>query len=746
MKKMLVFLFSILLASGISAQQYSDWKNYSDLKNVNAFALADNKIWAATSGGVFSYNLSLQDYLILSKTDGLNGESITAVESDSYGKIWFGSADGKINVYDPSTKNIKTVLDIFNSDKSNKRINELSVKGDTIFAATDFGISLINSENFFFYDTYFKFGTLTSNIKVNSIFFDGRIYSCTESGLAISKANAVNLSAPESWDVYQTANGLISNNIFKVFSFNDTLIAATDKGFSAFNGISWQPFLPAYNNQSISDVTIEGNSLVVLSQNIIRSYTNGNLTEIFSSPVPLKKLSSHDQFGYFAASINGILNVTEQGHEFFVPNCPAANRFRDIIVDQEGVLFCASGKDNGGIGIMQLKNNLWSSYNVASNPELQTNDYYSAYSAPDNTKYFGNWGRGFARLKDGVITSFNASNTDLVGIPEDPEFVVITSIKADSKNNIWALNYWSAERQSLSMLQPNDTWHHFVVPAEQGRTLQLKFSLVIDAYNTKWYICQDQQKVGLFYFNENGTYSETGDDKSGFLTTANGLNNNSILSLAVDRRGDLWVGTVSGMNILTNTQAALTQSNSQFRISSSFLLRQQSINAIVVDPLNQKWVGTNQGLLLVNADGTRLIAAFDSRNSSLLSDQIVSLTMDENSGTIYAATAEGLTSFKTISIKPAESFSELFVYPSPYILNADNTILTIDGLIRDCDIKILSISGKLIRKFVTPGGRVANWDGRDDFGNFVSSGVYLIVAYDKEGNSVSTTKVAVLRE
>lgn len=743
---MFVFLFTVLFVSASPAQQYTDWKNYSDLKDVNSFSLSGSEFWAATTGGVFAYNFSDQDYKILSKTDGLNGAFISAVTVDNAGKIWFGSSDGKIDVYNPANSTFKSILDIFNSDRTNKRINELRTSGDTILVATDFGISLINSTNHFFYDTYFKFGTLTSNIKVNSTLKDVRIYSCTENGLAVSKLNANNLSAPESWDVYQTGSGLISNNVSRVIKFNELLIAATDKGFSSFDGTSWQPYLTAYNNQPISDVMVNGDSLIILAQNTIRSFFNGVLTDILVSAIPLKKLLYHPQFGLIVATNNGVLNLNGTEQKYLVPNCPPANRFRELVVDNEGTLFSASGKDNGGVGIMQLKNNTWSSYNVVSNPELQTNDYYSAYSAPDNTKYFGNWGRGFAKLKDGVITSYNASNTSLTGIPGDLQFVVITSIKTDSKNNVWVLNYWSAERLTLSMVQPDDTWHHFVVPAELNRIMEQKFNLVIDSYNTKWYSCRDAQREGLLYFNENGTYTNSADDKSGFLTTSNGLNHNTILSLAVDRRGDLLVGTPSGMNIISNTQAALTQANSQFRISSSFLLRQQSINAIVVDPLNQKWVGTNQGLLLVNADGTRLIAAFDSRNSSLLSDQIVSLTMDENTGTIYAATAEGLTSFKTVSIKPAESFSELFVYPSPYILNAENTILTIDGLIRDCDIKILSVSGKLVREFVTPGGRVANWDGRDDFGNFVSSGVYLIVAYDKEGNSVSTTKVAVLRE
>jgi hypothetical protein len=186
-------------------------------------------------------------------------------------------------------------------------------------------------------------------------------------------------------------------------------------------------------------------------------------------------------------------------------------------------------------------------------------------------------------------------------------------------------------------------------------------------------------------------------------------------------------------------------SNPSIKMSSVFVLRQQTINCIAVDPLNQKWIGTNQGLLLVNSDGSRLLATYDTRNSPLLADVIRSIAIDENKGIVYVGTDAGLTSFETPAVKPLESFAELFVYPNPLLVEDKNEILTIDGLIKDSEIKILSISGKLISEFSSPGGRVAHWDGKDLEGKPVSSGIYIIVAYDKDGSNVATSKVAVLR-
>ncbi|HED38309.1 MAG TPA: transcriptional regulator, partial [Ignavibacteria bacterium] len=230
----------------------------------------------------------------------------------------------------------------------------------------------------------------------------------------------------------------------------------------------------------------------------------------------------------------------------------------------------------------------------------------------------------------------------------------------------------------------------------------------------------------------------------GYLTTSNGLNSNTINALAVDRRGDIWVGTNLGVNIISNTYTILQSGTPQFRITSVFSLREQIINCIAVDALNRKWVGTNQGLFLVNSDGSSLLATYNTSNSPLLSNQIKSIAIDNNTGKVYVGTGAGLTSFYTAALKPVENFTKLFIYPSPFVLKNGNNHLTIDGLVRNSEIKVLTISGRLIKEFSSPGGRVAYWNGRDKNGNLVNSGIYLIVAYDSNGNNVITGKIAVL--
>ena len=71
---------------------------------------------------------------------------------------------------------------------------------------------------------------------------------------------------------------------------------------------------------------------------------------------------------------------------------------------------------------------------------------------------------------------------------------------------------------------------------------------------------------------------------------------------------------------------------------------------------------------------------------------------------------------------------------------------TVDGLTEGSSLKIFTVDGALVRAVDTPGGRLGFWDGRDDRGDLVSSGVYVVIAYSADGTETGTTKVAVIRK
>lgn len=741
MNKIRIFLLILVITLPAYAQQMGIWKNYTNMKSIVDAGITAEGVWAATSGGAFFYNFNDKSFLQLTKDKGLSSNSLTSMTIDNYGKIWFGSEDGAIDVYDPVKKEfVKRILELYNSDKTLRKVNNLRVQGDTVFAATDFGLSLIDSKTYFFLDTYLKFGSLPSDTKVRNSYTDGLLYVMTESGVAVQKQGATNLSAPESWNNLSTLNGLPSNLANEALNYKGTLLLGTDKGLTSKSGDAWVPVMPGFfNNVNITDLEIKGDTLLILAANSIFYYINGNIVKQTPLPVQGKKVLTNGEI-FVGTSGSGICRIiSQEAFESYAPAGPSSNFFPGIAVDKEGNLWSGSGSGTMSSGFYKYDGEQWTNYSMADVPGARFNTVYKVYTAPDNTVYLMSFGDGFYRFRDNKFQVFNASNTDLKGIPKDLNFVVIGGLSVDSKGNLWSLTYGSESRQALAVLKTDSSWQFIT---NMRNDILQGYDLVVDQYDTKWMVVSKEgasSGEAVHYYNEKPL---TSADVNGWniINTEDGLNSGTVNAIALDRRGELWIGTGAGINIIPDTKRPS-------RILTVYTLRSQVINCLAVDALNQKWVGTQQGAFLLSPDGTKLLANYTTSNSALPSDIIKSISIDHNTGTVYFGTDYGLTSVTTSAVNPVESFSELFVYPNPVVVSkGDPVLITIDGLIRDSEIKILNISGKLINAFSSPGGRIANWDGKDIEGENVPSGIYLIIAYDQEGSSVSTAKVAIVNK
>lgn len=104
---------------------------------------------------------------------------------------------------------------------------------------------------------------------------------------------------------------------------------------------------------------------------------------------------------------------------------------------------------------------------------------------------------------------------------------------------------------------------------------------------------------------------------------------------------------------------------------------------------------------------------------------------------------------KTTYKLPDENINNLSVYPNPFIPGENSEGLVIGDLEKDSSVKIYSVNGRLVKYITVESGELfgskAFWDGKDEDGNPVSSGVYLLIAYTEDGK-IKKGKVAVIRK
>ncbi len=735
-----ILLFCFISFSMSLAQTSGIWKNYTDMQNVKEVVLTGENLWAAAGGGVFNFSFATNSYSTFTKSEGLSSHRITAIDIDNSGRVWLGTAEGFINVYDPSTGKIEKIVDIFKTGKSKKQINDILIRNDTVFVATDFGLSLIDAGSYIFLETVVKFGNLPAETPVYTIYLNGKIYLGTAEGVAESVDLNSSLSAPDNWLITPVIFNGNNLKINKLILFDNRLLIATPEGIYAEDNGQLVEF--AYPNYQVYDFIVENDSLYSVLFNTIHVRKNGFDKVVFRSEDrmfnSLKFLS-----GDLVISTNkGVLKVSHSDTLTISPDGPVTNTFLNITTDRDGNLWTATGKDSKGKGIMKFDGKKWYVFDKSNTSALKTNDYHNVSVANDNTLFFSSWGFGFTEYKNGEFTTFDTTGTGMIGIPDNPGYLVVYDVQKDSKGNIWVLNFWSAAQQVFSELTTDGKWYHYKLGSPLLPATVYSEGLAIDQFDTKWFIVTNGAEKGLYYFNENGTPEDETDDVWGKITLSDGLKSDDVNAIAIDKRGEMIVGTQLGINVIPD----LENLNS-LRSDLFFAIREQAILSIAIDPLNNKWIGTTQGVFYMSPDGSRLYEHYDISNSPLPSNTVQSIAVDAKRGIVYFGTEFGLSSLTTPGVKPNQDFSELTAYPNPLVLDGQNeNTVTIDGLVQDSFIKILSVTGNLINKFPTFGGRISYWNGKDLNGKPVSSGIYLIIAYDEEANLVGKTKIAVIRK
>lgn len=735
-----LFLVLTLVSFSVIFAQVGKWENHTNQSDVNSITFSFDGLWAGTSGGAFLYtrDKNFKQYNLI---NGLKELSIISIEKDNSGKIWLGGKSGFISVYEPSKNIFRTIVTIALTDKTKKQINKLVFNNNKIFACTDFGLSVIDANSLSFGDTYTKLGSFGIDSKVNNVLPLDTLWVATEKGIAIQKSGLTNYLDPQSWWNFTTTNGLPSNNVRTIAKFRDSIYVGTSNGLAVLINNFFQPvFQSLFSQKKINDLKVKGDSLLILSDNVLAIYANSRLSLILENYFVNFREVEFDGNLIYIATNEGIIIIESTKAYFLYPPGPNSNFFPSIAVDEKGQVWAASGKDVVLRGFYRLSNGEWKNYTTTDYPIMGSNAIHRVKVTSGNTVWALGWGNGVIRItNDSQLVRFSRANVNgLNGVIENPNFVVIKALAEDSRGNIWMLNYRAGDNRSLIKFSKDSTWDFFV--NEINPSLTSTEDLVIDQNDTKWILLeragQFQNIEGIVYYNETGKMPALW----GFISKDK-FGNYTPISIAVDLRNEIWIGTIQGLYVIPNPTRPTE------RITSNYIMRTQYINCIAVDQLNNKWIGTTTGLWVLSPDGSQLIAQYNTKNSPLPDNNIKSIAINHNIGTVYIGTDYGMASFNSFSVKPKEVFEQLKIYPNPFVVNENSNInLLIDGLVKNSTIKVLTTSGDLVSEFTTPGGRVAIWNGRDKNSNIVPSGIYFIVAYSEDGEQISTGKVAIIRK
>lgn len=756
---------------------YDHWELFTAHNLVKKVVQAANgQLFVLTSGGMYQFRPG-GEARIYSKTDGKYDIEATDMAIDTRsGRIWLSYADGTLSLFDSQAATFRHFDDIRRNDRFvSNRINAIQLVGEGLFVATEFGLVLFNTDRFFVVDTYTTLGRLSTASPVKSMWVtDSSITLGTGFGLATG-SRAADLKVPANWDVYDNDNGFINRTVEVVAAVQNRIFATSGGVNYFFDGQNWaidsrfptgiREVRPASSDRWTVSTTQQVFNVNPITGDVQSVFAVQDGNQIRSAVVDGNSV----WFGTSSAGL-GFGQASTGSVDYFVPNGPRLNLFEKIHVSGRGELIVGTSPAPGqfdigvydtGFSIMDRDGN-WEHFFRDTNSflgERALNSFFNP-SSSGNEYYIGTWGNGIARLnrESGELELYNNQTAGIPGITPAPNFYVSTGLSPDRNNSryFWAVS-WSNTQNPLARLdRQTGDWNVYSIIPQVG-TGSLYRQVFVDTYGQKWITLMTNTMTGrglLVARNPEGGSGEF------FRLTSNlesgGLPNEKINTIVQDRRGEIWIGTdrgigrflfperiINGTAMERRSQPLINEDTTAF---DRVLLRDVRVTSMVVDGNNQKWIGSDgDGVYLIEESGRRVIRHFTVSNSPLPSNTIKDMAIDTESGALYIATANSLVRYKTLEREGVSSMDELRVFPNPYSYRTNSgDRIVIEKLSDDATVHILTVDGRLVKRFITRGGRV-DWDGLDESGQKVSTGVYFIVATGNTNDQVGRGKVVIVR-
>ena len=458
------------------------------------------------------------------------------------------------------------------------------------------------------------------------------------------------------------------------------------------------------------------------------------------------------------------------------PGGPKYNYFHSLKLSGD-LLYTTGGYTSGGLnagrpGCVQVlgKNDEWTIFQddmerLTGTPYLNLNGIDIDPLDPRHTIAYGR--TGVYEFYDGEFQKhWSCDNSPLqyavaVANREDlqKQYVEVLGARYDQQGNFWCLNSLAASQSILCLTKEGEwkSYHHpelMAVENGKNRSFGSMERPIFDHNGLMWFVNNYWIRPAFCSYN---TQTDNLQVYTNFINQdETKLDFYYIRCITEDKDGNLWLGTSVGPVYLANADRDEDPSTVRFQqvkvprndgsYLADYLLANVDIQCIAIDGGNRKWFGTSDnGVYLISSDNLQQVAHFTTTNSNLLSNNIESITIDEQTGEVFISTNQGLCSYISDATTPADEMQkdQVWAYPNP-VHPGYNGLITVTGLSFNASVKITTANGTLVNEGRSNGGTYT-WNGRDQQNQPVASGVYMVQTATEEGSKGVVCKIAIIR-
>lgn len=766
MIKRFILLHTIFLLSFFTKASVGDWTLYPAYHDVTYCEIAGDKVYVLASGALFSFNSNDNEIITYDKINYLSDVDITHIAYSDYLNalvVIYSNANIDILYDDGYTYNI---TDFKNSNVASKKINNISIDNESAYLSTEFGVVVLDLEKLEFKNTY-----STGHNTLCTFLFKDKLYTGTTDGLF--KCDTVkNMLDKNNWEKINEnkvdALCELDNKLYALVKSTGIHILNTETHtLSNVVAKSGNEYYTIYKSKENEIIAPAKDKITIINKDGKNTYTTSNSSYISKKGDIFWNCKGFGGFYKCNAEDKTIVEKLE----IAIPDSPIRNFCEFMKFTNDDKLIVAGGNINyfglpendkkGTLMQYDINNHKWFNFPENEIKDITKLGYLNICSADEDPTepghiFASSFGHGLFEFRNGdFVQHYDFNNSALeTAVNGNRNYVRVSYVTFDKDGNLWIIN---RGKDIVKVLKKNNEWISLNYKDIENKKVMVK--PLFDSRGWLWITSLDNG-AGLFCAKLKNTPFDASDDETRTwwdnFTNQDGTTYEvyQVPAICEDKDGTIWVGTDKGLFIIDNPEEFFKNGIfKQIKIPrndgtglADYLMNGICIKAMDIDAANRKWIGTlDNGVMLISEDGLETIHHFTTENSPLPSNYIESIAINHKTGEVFIGTDKGIASYKSDAIRPEENLknSEIHAYPNPVKSNYNGNI-SIIGLTDDCNVKIVDGAGYLINEGISKGG-MYTWNGRNQKGEKVSSGVYIVLLYDKNGNEGEATKILVTR-
>lgn len=771
MRRIISLMWVLCLVLTVRATGGEGWTYYLAYRDAAYSIPVGKEVYALYGGNLLSYGTTDSEVRFYTKQNGLSDSQILFIGySETTKSLVLVYQNGNIDILHTGNGEVDNLPQLKDSSDGTLSVNNLSVVGDNAVIATNTGVVVLNVARSEIRGVY----NLGENILCATACF-GKYFAATSTRILTSR-EADNPSDRNNWKPYMNR---VARNFYP-FAGGMYILFPQSGLWWAADGESEARQLDA---QVYSTAFVNASAAVFLSDKTLAFYNPSDpvvASRRWGQDNAWKHLSRAADGTFWAADgLSGLNALTLSSDGTLVPKGVGVGGYGPLYdncyylkYDKQRLLLGGGRLDpydrqHYPAYAAVYENGKWTDFQrdgISDITGVVFRDVTSVVQDPaDEAHHFvSTGGNGVYEYRDyRFVEHYSLRNSPLraaQGATNNPRYVRTDGLNIDQSGNLWVLNCGCDT--VIWALKPDGKWKGIYVDA-------LKFAptvekTLLDNKGRLWVASRrtvSNHTAGLLCLDYNGTVDVTLDDIATYRTRFTNQDGTSydlrgVYAMAQDRNGEIWLGTGSGLFVITDPDE---WSRNDFRITqikvprndgtnyADYLLSGVAVTAVAVDGGNRKWIGTqDNGIYLVGPDGVEQIHHFRAEDSPLLSNNIYSIAPDPVTGEVMIGTDKGLCSFRGNATEPEAELNRdhIKVYPNP-VRPGYNGNLTVSGLTDAADVKIVTTGGHAVAGGTSTGGTYV-WDLRDGSGNRVATGVYYIMVSTADGGKGVAGKVVVI--